>query len=358
MKDNKKIKLAIIVFIMVFILALCCIPPKNYNSKYKMPIVTPYGDIEAYHPKVLYFNKEWNGYKYWMSYTPYPKGDDSKENPCIAVSNNLITWKSPTEKNEPLDVPYQNIDMVTYNSDSHIVYNYDLDRIECYWRLVDDTKDQAILYRMYTKDGRNWSPKEISAISYEREKKLDYVSPAIIYENHIYKMWYVNKNNTVTYEESKDGLNWTNHTVVPIKYEDSKQKTWHLDVIKTEKGYEMITVAFDKWDNHNNMDLYYTYSKNETKGWIPAKSILSPTKGTTYWDNRGIYRSSFIYIDGIYYVYYSGTSKDLHHGIGLMYGKDIFNLKGNSINYQKSDEVNRLLKNIQKERNYHNKEKK
>ena len=76
--------------------------------------------------------------------------------------------------------------MVTYNSDSHIVYNYDLDRIECYWRLVDDTKDQAILYRMYTKDGRNWSPKEISAISYEREKKLDYVSPAIIYENHIY----------------------------------------------------------------------------------------------------------------------------------------------------------------------------
>ena len=106
----KRNKIKITIFIMILILALCCIPPIDYNSKNKLEIETPYGDNEAYHPKVLNFKEPWNGYKYWMSYTPYPTGDDSKENPCIAVSNDLVNWKSPTEKNEPLDVPYKNVD--------------------------------------------------------------------------------------------------------------------------------------------------------------------------------------------------------------------------------------------------------
>jgi len=344
--NKKKIGIALI---LIIIFALCFIPNQDYNSMYKMEIITPYGDNEAYHPKVLTFEEPWNGYKYWMSYTPYPKGDDSKENPCIAVSNDLVNWKAPGDKNEPLDVPYQNIDMVTYNSDSHIVYNDDLNRMECYWRLVDDTVDQAILYRMCTTDGINWTEKEISAISYERQEKLDYVSPAILYDNHTYKMWYVNKNNTLTYEESKDGLSWTNHTIVKFEYEDKTQKTWHLDVIKTEKGYEMITVAFDKWDNHNDMNLYYSVSQNETYGWTPARVILKPTKGTSYWDNRGIYRSCFIYENGVYIVYYSGTSKDLHHGVGIVYGKDIDKLKKVDTNFKNEKQVNKLIQRINRE---------
>ena len=47
------------------------------NSKYQLNIISEYGDNEAYHPKVLSFENDWNGYKYWMSYTPYPQGDDS-----------------------------------------------------------------------------------------------------------------------------------------------------------------------------------------------------------------------------------------------------------------------------------------
>lgn len=345
----KKNKTKIIIFFMIIILALCCIPPVNYNSKNKLEIITPYGDNEAYHPKVLNFEKPWNGYRYWMSYTPYPQGDDSKENPCIVVSNDLVNWKSPTEQNEPLDVPYQNIEMKIYNSDSHIVYNNDLDRIECYWRLVDDIKNQAILYRKYTTDGISWSKKEIAAISYDR-KKLDYVSPAIIYENKTYKMWYINKNNTLTYEESTDGLNWTGRTVIPFTYEDKKQKTWHLDVIKTDKGYEMITVAYDKWKNHNDMNLYYSYSKKEKDGWSAAKKILEPTKKTEYWDNRGIYRSCFIKENGVYIIYYSGTQTDLHHGIGIVYGKNIDKLKKVNVDFNNKEQINRLIKKLNSER--------
>lgn len=70
---------------------------------YKLEIISSYGDNEAYHPKVITFNKKWNGYKYWMSYTPYPGGNSEYENPHIAVSNDLINWYAPNEKNISLD---------------------------------------------------------------------------------------------------------------------------------------------------------------------------------------------------------------------------------------------------------------
>ena len=144
---NKKKKI-IILIILLIIFALCFIPNQNYNSKYQMEIVGTYGDNESYHPKVLSFEQKWNGYKYWMAYTPYPQGDDSKENPHIAVSNDLINWNTLIN----LDVPEETIPQIRYNSDAHIVYNNELDRLECYWRYVDDKEDKAIMYRRYTKN--------------------------------------------------------------------------------------------------------------------------------------------------------------------------------------------------------------
>ncbi len=339
----------IIATILILIFVACFIPnPPKYNSMYKLNIVSPYGDNEAYHPKVLNFKEKWNGYKYWMSYTPYPKGDDAKENPCVVASNDLINWKEPTGFQNPLDTPEDTQPQIRYNSDSHIVYNDVLDRLECYWRYVDEIENEAILYRRYTTDGVHWSEKEVSAIAKARQQKHDYVSPAILFENGIYKMWYVNKNNTINYETSSDGLHWENRQVIKMKYEE-KVKTWHLDVIHTEHGYEMIIVAYQNWDKHNDMNLYYTNSEDGIN-WTTAKTIIEPATRTKQWDNRGIYRSSFIYEDGIYYVYYSGTSKDLHHGVGLMYGKDIFNLKRVKANYQVREEVEKLKEQIQQEK--------
>lgn len=320
---NKKNKL-LIGFIIVSGFIFCIIPPKSNNAKNKLSIVSSYGDNEAYHPKVLSFEKGWKGYKYWMSYTPYPQGDDSKENPHIAVSNNLIDWKTLSTKESGLDDISNDGIKEQYNSDSHIVYNSDTNELECYWRFVDDVNNKVIIYRRKTSDGVNWTKKEVAAYSDNRQKK-DYVSPAIIYENKIYKMWYVDKENTVKYAISDDGVNWKDVQNVEINYEE-KLKTWHLDVIRNEKGYEMIVVAFDKWANHNEMNLYYTCSQDGIN-WDKAKTIIKPANKTNNWDNRGIYRSSFIYEDGKYYVFYGGTSKDYHHGIGLVYGNDIYDLK-------------------------------
>ncbi len=339
---NKKKKIAIAV-VLIVIFALCFIPPKSNNSKYRLNIVSSYGDIEAYHPKVLAFSEKWNGYKYWLSYTPYPKGTDSKENPHIAVSNDLINWSAPGDKVNPLDTPEETIAGKKYNSDSHIVYNNDTNTMYCYWRYVDDIADKVYIYREETKDGVNWYNKIATAVSDSRDKK-DYISPAILYENGIYKMWYVDAGNIVTFAVSNDGIVWNDKNIIEIKYEKNL-KTWHLDVIHTRDKYEMLVVGYDKWANRNDMNLYYT-SSTDGINWAIAKTILKPSVKTTNWDNKGIYRSSFIYENGKYYVYYGGTSKSYNHGIGFVYGENIFDLHNVNTNFKNEKEVNKLLEEI------------
>lgn len=340
MSKKKKI---IITVILIIIFALCFIPNQNYNCRHRLEIVSSYGDNQAYHPKVLAFKEKWNGYKYWMSYTPYPKGDDGKENPHIAVSNDLINWKTPGNNVNPLDEPDDKQASLRYNSDSHIVYNYDTNELYCYWRYVDDINNAVFIYRRDTKDGINWTPKKITAYSNDRKSK-DYISPAIIYENGAYKMWYVDQGNIVTYATSNDGITWNDENIIELEYEKNL-KTWHLDVIHTRENYEMIVVAYDKWSNRNDMNLYYTSSTNGII-WDKTRTILKPSVRSQYWDNKGIYRSSFIYENGKYYVFYGGTSKSYDHGIGMVYGESIDNLHKVNANFKSQKDINRLKEQI------------
>ena len=126
-----------------------------------------------------------------------------------------------------------------------------------------------------------------------------------------------------------------------------KLDTWHLDVIKTDKGYEMIVVAYDKWKNHNKMDLYYTISNDEVN-FKDAIKILEPERGTLNWDNSGIYRSSIIYLNDTYYLYYGAVGVTAERGIGLAYGKDITNLVRDKTNYKDPKKVKRLIKKLER----------
>lgn len=351
MENNKKKinkKTLILMIVIIGMLVYSYIPAKytNYNSKSKLNIVSSYGDDEAYHPKVLIFREKWNGYKYWMSYTPYPAGNCELENPCIVASNNLIKWETPEGLTNPLDDISKDGDKNKYDSDAHIVYNSDLNRLECFWRYVDNNENRVIIYRKYSTNGVDFSEKEIFIQSDDRSKN-DYVSPAIIYENSKYKMWYVD-HKQIEYMETADGKAWSEEKPVEVKYKGGKLYTWHIDVIKTEKGYEMITVAYQNVNNRKTMKLYYTYSESETENWTKAEKILDPTTRTNNWDNSGLYRSSMIYENGVYIVFYSGRSTSNDHGIGIVYGKNIKKLKSVSINFKDREETNDLLDLINK----------
>lgn len=320
----------------------------TYNSKYKLNLESVYGDTEAYHPKILSFDNQWNGYYYWMSYTPYPDSDEQKENPHIVASNDLVNWVTPDGLENPLD-DIEGNDSRKYNSDSHLTMNTDLNRLECYWRMVDDEINRVTIYRRYTTDGVNWSDKEAITISNDRHKK-DYISPAIIYEDGIYKIWYVDHDYTVRYAEAKDNEQWKDIKELNLYY-PRKLQSWHLDVVKTDKGYEMLIMAFKNWDKRGVASLYHTESKDNKK-WSKCTEIIKPTSKTKNWDNRGMYRSSMIKKDGIYYVFYSASDKENIKGIGIMYGKDINKLHKVNIDYKNDiDAAKKFEKLIKKEKN-------
>lgn len=295
-----------------------------HNASNKLNLISAYGDNQGYHPKVLNFKEAWHGYKYWMTFSPFPNGNEKYENPHIYASNDLINWEVPKGLTNPIvGTPDNFIDNKIYNSDPHIVYNSDNDQIELYYRYVDDIKHQVILYRLVSSDGIKWSKKE--KVNSATRTKKDYISPAIIYEDGIYKMWYVDRNRSIKYAESSSGLDFKDIKTISVHYPLPDMTTWHLDVIHTEKGYEMIIVAYKSWSDRNGMNLYY-FSSEDNDTWTKGKIILRPS--LLLWDNRGIYRSSFIYEDGIYYVYYSAVSQESERGIGLAYGENIENLIG------------------------------
>ena len=320
---------------------------QNYNSKYKLDLISEYGDIEAYHPKILSFNTPWNGYHYWMSFTPYPSSDETKENPHIVASNDMINWQYPNGQRKALD-NLIGANKNKYNSDSHIVMNEDLNRLECYWRYVDNTKNLVTIYRKYTTDGINWSNKEKIVESKNRRKK-DYVSPAILYNKGIYQIWYIDQDRTLKYAEAKEGEEWKDIKTIKIGY-PKKLESWHLDVIKTELGYEMVMMAFENWKERGTASLYYSTSQDNIT-WSKCTEIIKPSKGTDYWDNRGIYRSSLLKEDGIYYIYYGASNTKNIKGIGIMYGKDINNLHKIDIDYKNDKQaVKKFEKLIQQEK--------
>ena len=69
------------------------------------------------------------------------------------------------------------------------------------------------------------------------------------------------------------------------------------------------------------MSLYYSKSTdNDT--WTKPKEILKPNNGS------GIYRSSILYINNTYYIFYSDIVKKARRGVGIVYGSDISKLNG------------------------------
>ena len=266
------------------------------NSVSKLNLINSDSYIEsyypnnAYHPKLVDMGKEWNGYRFWLSYTPYPSGNDYYENPQIVGTNDLINY-SEVKFTEPPLANYKK--SVRYNSDSHLVYNEELDRLELFWRYTDYDTDYMALYMRYSYDGDNWSDKLVYFETYEKEK-YDMVSPAIIRDDGAY--------------------------------------VWHPDVIKTNRGYELLACATTDKKDRKHMNLYFSASEDGLS-WETAMKVASPSDDYTAWDGGGLYRPSFIYADNHYIVMYSARNDYDDFGTGLLVGRNMFNLHGTDLDY-------------------------
>lgn len=298
---------------------------RPYNQA-PLDIKTFDGSDSPYHPSVLYFKDGWNGYKYWMAETPFsPQCKpymDRNECPSIHVSNNGVDWEE-IAKNPIDDLHEKEIKELDYFSDPHLVYVKG--KLECWYRFThrsgdNNYYDNLQLVRKTSYDGINWSDREILvnlATAEGNELGNMVVSPAIIYSNGRYRMWYVDSESRgqrgLAYSESEDGRKWQNKSACRLI--GAQNNPWHIDVNFIDGIYYLISYDSNNltiWKSEDGQKFHY------------IKELLSPSvTGSFYGDS--LYRACIIKDEKLK-VFFS--AKDLFRTyIGLLEGENIPQIK-------------------------------
>lgn len=293
------------------------------NAKVTLDFLNYLGNNENIHPKVLYFPEGWRGFKFWMGYTPYPKGDINAENPCIAVSQDGFYWDKPEGLVNPLALAPEN----GYNSDTHLVYDKENDRLEVWYRPFDRTVNHDAVVRRVSEDGISWSDSEIM-IDYNEFGEM-VLSPAVWKEGGVYTMVYSNCK-VLKYsrlDTSIDGSGWSEPVIIPIEW--GSLSAWHQDVIQDEDGtLQMVVCAFEYGANNNQADLYYVEVESDFLSASEPVCILKRGEALTDFDHRSIYRASLVRLENSYRLYYSAIDEYWSRYMAVSEGDSPLTLKG------------------------------
>lgn len=108
------------------------------------------GKNQPTHPSVVDMGRAWNGWRYWMAYSPYPNANGAEENPCIAVSNDMLNWATPEGLYNP--IAFNESTACDELKDPHILYNEDRDILEV-WYLgrIDSTIESGGTLQLFRK---------------------------------------------------------------------------------------------------------------------------------------------------------------------------------------------------------------
>lgn len=122
------------------------------------PLTTPTyeGSGQGTHPSVVFVPGGWNGYRYWMAFTPYPNANEDHENPSILASNDGNTWVVPPGLTNPVDPDPGGTNI---NSDTELVLSPDGTTLHLIWRAVETapTTDNEVYYLASSTNGYQWS---------------------------------------------------------------------------------------------------------------------------------------------------------------------------------------------------------
>jgi hypothetical protein len=270
------------------------------------------GNASYCHPDVEYFPQGFNGYKYWMVFTPYFGiiGSDRKaslyENPTVVVSNNGTEWFTPSGAVNPLQrrpaledsftppggTPNQgywsDVDWVFNGRELELYYRgcFFSSRILKKWGAQSDNnmrklnqEAERIIVRQTSPDGIHWTPLEVVYNSNE---------PASIQDNHIISPSFIRNNQSmVSYEvdfkpsypspiltdilsrSSTNGLDFTPYRNArkvefinkPWLEMSNTYSTWHLQACYID-GYYFLCLAVGNVGRYTSDLNYLAYSKD------------------------------------------------------------------------------------------------
>lgn len=257
-------------------------------------------DGEAVHPSVLYFPDGWNGYRYWMGFTPYAGGNDKYEDPCIAASHDGDTWEVPAGLTNPLD---EQPGGVRYNSDTNLVFHDG--KLYLFWRNFDNenTGKEESLWLTTSVDGSTWAPKVKIYESNKSVRRL--VSPAFQFVDGLWHMWAVDLTPTIKTMVHLTATTptgaWSTPELcnVPIK---AGKMPWHLNVKRVGNQYVgLMNDTLQGGTGAKEGELYLIASWDGINFTSSEKSII-PRRGPHH-DN--LYEATFVASGGGFDVWYS-----------------------------------------------------
>lgn len=306
------------------------------NASNPLIIGTYDGFNQTTHPKIVYFEHGWNGWKYWMAHTPYPFSNDKFENPSISVSNDGINWTDPKGLFNPIDQPTAEEIADTYHmSDTHLLFVNG--KLECWYRLNKNGVIDQILRKTST-DGINWGARETMYTLSGWDMAL---SPAIVHDGTKYKMWYITGNFEIKYTESDNGFSWGTLENVTIKTGSKTYRPWHLDVIQDGTNYELLLAAGDITLPLANDRKELLHGVSISPTYFELTSIMQPTPANSgQWDNYYLYRSCLLKVGSYYKIFYAAMNQQKRWHIGLSEGENIKKLTGFTSNNMEGDIVN------------------
>jgi hypothetical protein len=267
------------------------------------------GSNQLTHLNVVFDPDGYLGHRYWMVMTPYPFGDDSKENPSILVSQNGLDWAVPAGLTNPVAGPPPDVDQGGHYSDGVLLRQPD--GFDLYFRYNPakqggNKPDNStnLIYRMTSRDGINWSDKQTIF-----EGGPDpYVSPAVERQGSRFRLWYTMYDGRMVHRESPDLLTWTDPQPVEAPLTDG-YNPWHQEIIKTDQGYEALLLGNARPEpGKPTFALFYAKSTDGLR--FEQASRIDPAKVDPRLAGYHFYKSALVKHCGTYQLFLSAVAPD------------------------------------------------
>ena len=303
------------------------------NAQKPLNIPTYDSSGQAIHPSVIdflneYFIPGWNGYRFWMAFTPYPYTNAQKENPSLAASHDGINWEIPEGIVNPIVKPPK--EMAGENlADPDLIYNEQTNELWLYYMYREKNKDTAAKFELIRirKDLSHSAP--LPVISFPGNDSLTLVSPCFWRESasrwHLWAVRLKNPNH-IAYLFSTDGIHWSpqklcydksgNNPLHQIGY-----RAWHISCkpnYRENRIEFMVNCSRGAWEStpsNKSKALLYAEAEmdNPSLMTVPINiPIIFCSQITHHWDHPIIYRTSFAQYDTnhqyFYKAWYSGAS--------------------------------------------------
>lgn len=255
------------------------------------------------HPSMLYFENGWNGYQYWAAINPYPGTNSGYENPCIFCSHDGINWVQPAGIVNPIDTPQTPTSVGTTGgsfSDVHLFRDADGVTVHLLNRQYAAIGNDVHIYKYQSTDGVNWTNKMLLLYSSDYSTVEDWLSPCVIYDNGIYKMFSVddaNQKSTGVYGQLKiytapkpEGP-WSKMGIMNVPV-PSGRETWHLEVRNLGGLYVCVFNSFLAGGTTLTGGQLHIAKSYDMQNWTTYSYPLLGNAGS--WEVKGFYKSSFL----------------------------------------------------------------